>query len=121
VLFLTGLSLVLNQVIDVSRKMHVISVNTRILSNKYRVLVLAIVYIYTIHDNPPFLSVVYRKVREITGENISMNTVKLALRMLKKHGFIYIEGNRYKADTENDYMEFIKPVVDKLEEIKIYL
>lgn len=118
---MTGISLVLNEVVDVSRKMHIVSVNTKVLSNKYRVLILAIVYIYTIHNDPPFLSVVYRKVREITGENISMNTVKLSLRILKKHGFVYIEGNRYKADTENDYMQFIKPVVDKLEEIKIYL
>jgi hypothetical protein len=118
---MTGISLVLNEVVDVSRKMHILSVNTKVLSNKYRVLILAIVYIYTIHNSPPFLSVVYRKVREITGENISMNTVKLSLKILKNHGFVYIEGTRYKADTENDYMQLIKPVVDKLEEIKIYL
>lgn len=118
---MVGISLVMNEVSKTICKMRRIYTIANVLSNRYRILVYAIVYLYTIHGNPPFLSQIYRKVTEITGQNIDMKTVRTSVNMLIRHGMIYVDGNRYYAYTDSSLIELIRGVVDKLEEIKIYL
>lgn len=118
---MVGISLVMNEVSKTICKMKKVYTYANVLSNRYRILAYAIIYLYTIHGNPPFLSQIYRKIIEITGQNVDLKTVRMAVNMLIKHDMVYVDGNRYYAYTDSSLIELIRNVVDVLERLKIYI